>query len=109
MAHDEVLVPHLAFPFRIERDGTAAVLEQDTLEEIAQSVQILMTTHEGERLEVPDYGIADLVFGVDLDLEAVSSAVEEWEPRAAARVQDRIDEEDELVRNVFARVTTRDG
>ena len=106
--HDDTQVPHLAFPFRLERDGSAAVLEQDTLDEVAQSVQVLMMTHEGERIEVPDFAIADLVYGVDLDLEAVSSAIEEWEPRATSRVFDGVDREDELIRTVFARVTTRD-
>lgn len=109
LVHDEVQVPHLAFPFRLERDGSAAVLEQDTLDEVAQSVQVLLMTHEGERLEVPEYGVADLVFAAEPDLEGISAAVEEWEPRAASRVVDQIDNEDELVRHVIARVTTRDG
>ena len=109
MAHGDVQVPHLAFPFRIGRDGAAVVLEQDTLDEIAQSVQVLMMTHEGDRLEVPDYGISDLVFTVDPDLEAISAAVEEWEPRAVTRITDGYDDQvDDLILNVYARVTTRD-
>lgn len=108
MAHGETQVPHLSFPFRIGRDGAAAVVEQDTLDEIAQSVQVLMMTRQGERLEVPDYGIADLVFQDDLDLDSVSAAIEEWEPRALARIDDYEDSQDELIRHVYARVTTRD-
>jgi len=54
-------IPHLAFPFRLTGRG-ANVLEQDTLEEIAQGVQVLVTTRLGERQELPDYGTPDPVF-----------------------------------------------
>lgn len=83
------------------------VLEQDTLEEVAQSVQVLLTTTEGTRIEVPEYGVRDMVFADSIDLEAISTAVDEWEPRASSTVLDEIDSQDELIRHVIARVATR--
>lgn len=105
---DEILVPHLALPFRFERSGAAAVLEQDTVEEIAQCVQVLVLTHEGERLPVPDYGIADLVFNDSTDIVSITDAIEEWEPRAASRIIENPDSRDELLRQIFVRVSTKD-
>lgn len=98
-------VPHLALPFRVERNGKVAVLEQDTLDEIAQSVLVLLLTHRGQRLEVPDYGIQDLVFDSDIDYSAITAAIFEWEPRASAIIDDDISPLDDMIRTIRARVS----
>lgn len=104
----EVQVPHLKIPFRIDRTGSASVLEQDEVSEVAQCVEVLLSTRVGERLEVPDYGVDDPVFDVEPDLEEIASAIEEWEPRAASDIDSETGLDDELVRHVIARVAVRE-
>ena len=95
-------VPHLRIPFRIDRTGTAEVVEQDSFEEIAQCVQTLVTTRLGERVEVPDYGIPDQVFLSEPAVQSASLAtqIEQWEPRATALVESTPDSADELLRRL---------
>lgn len=97
-------VPHLALPFRIHANGSANVLEQDTRDEVAQSVRVLVSTREGERIEVPAYGIPDLVFDVQSPEHIIDGAVEEWEPRASIVLEEEPDLLDELIRNLRVRV-----
>lgn len=80
-----VTVPHLAIPFGLNSDGSVSVVEQDTVEEVAQCVQVLLGTVEGQRQFVPTYGIPDPTF-VGLDQLAVEQAVADWEPRAQITV-----------------------
>lgn len=79
------------------------MLEQDTLDEIAQCVEVLLSTTEGQRLEVPDYGIPDPTFSVDLPLREIETKIADWEPRAAALLSE--DESiEELVRALKVQV-----
>lgn len=100
-------VPHFAFPFRLGPGGRMAVVEQDSLDEIAQNVGILMLTRPGSRIEIPEFGTRTLLFrepgGTDVDL-AASQALE-WEPRAAIALQENPDRMDDLVRRVRATVS----
>lgn len=105
----DVLVPHLAFPFRMMAGGSVSVVEQDSLEEIGQCVEVFLRTTQGERIEIPEYGIGDPVFDVNLDTEAIISDLLEWEPRAEVLMSEAFDPEDELTRIVRARVTTITG
>lgn len=77
--------PHLAVPFRLDTTGSAVVLAQDTLDEITQCVQILLSTPLGSREITPSYGIPDPAFR-GADPNTITSAVAEWEPRAAVTV-----------------------
>ena len=79
----DVTVPHLTWPLRL--DGTSlAVVEQDSTDEIAQSVSLLLSTTRATRLELPDYGIDDPTFGRQLNNAEVVAQIAEWEPRAVA-------------------------
>jgi phage baseplate assembly protein W len=100
------MVPHFAIPFRVNASGSAAVLDQDSDEEIAQCVAVLMSTTVGERIELPDYGIPSPVFSMlsahdDTDLAA---AVGKWEPRATALVHSEVI--DESLRHVLVELDT---
>lgn len=95
-----MIVPHLALPFSVSRDGTANVLEQDSLGEITQCVSVLVGTTLGERIEQPDYGVPDQTFRTEIERGAILQAIEEWEPRALATLEDHPDALDELVRHV---------
>lgn len=80
-----VAVPHLAIPFGLDTAGAALVVEQDTVDEVAQCVRVLLGTTQGTRQVVPDYGIPDPTFtGIQTDV--VEQAVADWEPRAVVSV-----------------------
>lgn len=81
-------IPHLSVPFEIDQRGHARTLDQDSDEEILQSVRVLIDTRPGERLIVPDYGVDDLAFvgPADIGEEWLADAVAEWEPRATVEV-----------------------
>lgn len=100
-------VPHLAIPFRIERNGSAAVIEQDTVDDVAQCVEVLLSTVEGERIELPSYGVPDYLFKVNFNIPAIMGQIEQWEPRAAVLVSDAPDRLDDMIRTLTVRTTSR--
>jgi phage baseplate assembly protein W len=98
------MIPHFAVPFRVDTSGSVAVVDQDSDEEIAQCVRVLMSTTMGERIELPDYGIPNPVFATvsthdDADMAA---AVGKWEPRATALVHSEVI--DESLRHVLVQI-----
>ena len=82
--NSQIGTPHFAFPFTLLASGKSAVYtEQDSDDEIMDSVQVFLTTERGERIEVPDYGIPDQTFlqnGVNTN--QILTALGLWEPRA---------------------------
>lgn len=101
-------VPHLRVPFVVV-NGSASVVEQDTLDEVVQCVQVLLGTPEGTREELPSYGIPDLAFATGLDLLGVRHALETWEPRAVSLLEEQIGHDDELLRQLVVTVQQRGG
>ncbi len=79
-------IPHFDYPFAFQQAGgtvTAAVVEQDTLEEVLACAQAICDCPVGFRHELPEFGIqAPLFSQAPLDPSGVQRAVEEWEPRA---------------------------
>jgi len=73
--------PHLAVPFTIGADGSAATVAQDSPAEIAQCVRVLLSTTVGSRVELPGYGVRDVTF-TNGDTTGMVQAVAQWEPRA---------------------------
>lgn len=94
-------VPHFAFPFRLAH-GSFAVVEQDSLDEIEQSVIVLLKTPPGSRLELPAYGAPETLFVTDIDHGGAAAAVEVWEPRARILLRDAPDRFDNALRAVHA-------
>lgn len=92
-------LPHFAFPFQLQ-GSSFAVLEQDTVEEVAQCVEVLIATPVGARTDQPDFGVVDLTFQQSIDHAAILDAVAVWEPRALAEVASSPDDLDELVQRV---------
>jgi phage baseplate assembly protein W len=75
-------IPHFALPFRFQTPA-AAVVEQDSLDEIAGCVLAILACPLGFRVELPDFGVPDLTFEQQpVDTASVRALVEEWEPRA---------------------------
>lgn len=100
----QVLVPRFKMPLSLGPTGSFQVVEQDSVEDVVQCVEALLLTLEGQRLELPDYGIPDPVFSTTLPLAEIQSRIEEWEPRAEILMQERPDLWEELIRRVTVRV-----
>lgn len=98
---DDVQVPHFAFPFRFGSNGAAQVVEQDTHAEIEQNVKVLVLTERGERLEVPDFGIDDLVFQTGVDEAAIAAQAREWDERAEVLIAEEPDRVNAMIRNLL--------
>jgi phage baseplate assembly protein W len=96
----QVSTPHFAFPFQLGKDGAFQVVEQDSLDEIVQSVQVLVGTQLGSREELPEYGIEDPTFSAPVDVVAIQTSIEEWEDRAAVDIERSMSTVDELLQNV---------
>jgi hypothetical protein len=86
-------VPHFALPFKFVPDGhgnvTAAVNEQDTLEDVTACVTAIVKTPLGYREELPNFGLRDMTFsegGVNGD--EVQVAIQQWEPRADVMIEE---------------------
>jgi len=77
--------PHLQVPFQIQ-GASALVVEQDSWEEIAQNVGVILGTRLGARLVVPDFGISDPTFRFTPDEAEMISAVARHEERAVVSI-----------------------
>lgn len=99
-------VPHFAFPLKLSKGGSFAVVEQDSEDDVAQCVQVLLSTPVGSRVELPEYGVDAFEFTTRVDRAAIASAIEDWEPRADVTLDDNINSQDKLLRSIRAEVTT---
>ena len=75
-------VPHFALPFSWSPSGHAYENEQDTPDDVAACVEAFLLCPYGWRAELVEYGLPDQTMLVDLDTDAIGSAIERWEPRA---------------------------
>lgn len=92
-----IIVPTLAFPFQLNgRADAALVVEQNSDEDVADALQVLLSTDRGERIELPDYGLPDQAFlQGGTDLTQIQATIDLWEERArivltAGVIQDMI-------------------
>jgi phage baseplate assembly protein W len=100
-------VPHFSLPFRFA-SPYAAVSEQDSLDEIADCVYAILVCPVGFRVESPLFGLPDQTFAMPApDLDEIRAAIEEWEPRASALLDEQPDALDELVAHVEVLVQLR--
>jgi phage baseplate assembly protein W len=102
------MTPHLTVPFRVDSSGSAAVVEQDSFDDISQCVRVLLLTRLGERIELPAYGVPDQVLTMEGNLDAgdITARIETWEPRTKALVDSEIDALEESVRRLSVRLET---
>lgn len=92
-----VETPHFSYPFRFA-DGAAAVVEQDSLDEVSDAVLRITNTEKGERDDLPEFGVTYPLFDqVPVDMERLTEEIREWEPRANLSGSQRIDSLDELL------------
>lgn len=98
-------VPHFQFPFDFV-DGKAAEVEQDTMDDVAGCVAVILLYPRGFRESLPGFGRPDPTFTAPLNTERIRRAVSEWEPRAELTVEDNVDAFDRGVHRVRALVKT---
>jgi len=79
------VVRHLAFPIALSADGSLATVVQDTLDEVAGCVAVIVGTPVGACTTVPDLGVPDQTFAGP-DPGAIIAAVSRYEPRAQLSV-----------------------
>ncbi len=82
-------LPHFSLPFRLQ-GASFAVSEQDTIDEIADCVELILRTEQGQRATLPAFGRPEmLAFTTDRELARVQvqQAIDDSEPRVRATVQ----------------------
>lgn len=77
---------HLAFPLRLEPDGSLRQVAQDSLEDVRSCVHVNLHTPVGARPLAPDIGIDDITFSVGVDAESLTAELEGMEPRARVSI-----------------------
>ena len=100
---------HIRIPFRVVR-GRAHVDEQDSTEEIIQCVETVLSTPQGWRVELLEFGLPDPLFKVQAkptDITAYVKTIERWEPRASPIVRSAPGLIDELVAKVTVTLRAR--
>lgn len=96
-------VPHFALPFRFSTPR-AAVVEQDSVDEIAGCVLAVLLCPFGFRVELPTFGVPDPTFSMPgVDVDELRAVVELWEPRASVLFEE---EEREALDELQARIAT---
>jgi len=65
--------------------GFVQLLQQDTYEDIAASVEMILNTPIGWRTALPQFGVEDMAFGF-VNPNAIAAQVRKWEPRGNIKV-----------------------
>lgn len=100
-------VPHFSLPFRFATPQ-AAVNEQDSIEEVADACLAILLCPVGFRVELPVFGLEDPTFSMPgPDLDTIRTALDQWEPRAAASLSEYPDLFDTLIGHVEVDVQVR--
>lgn len=76
-------IPHLAWPFRVA-GGKLNQVEQDSIEDVKQSVYAYLATPKGSRPLNPDFGAEDPTFGPGVDPQKLAQDIEASEDGRAA-------------------------
>lgn len=105
----ELETPQFDLPFRLNSTGTDALMvEQDSAEDVADSVETLLRTPLGWFEENPDYGVIDGTFDEGrVDVNEIQTAISQWEPRADVKMEATIDGDDFLSERIAAYVAVR--
>jgi|KBSMisStandDraft_5_1062788.scaffolds.fasta_scaffold307743_2 hypothetical protein len=108
----EIHAPHFDLPFRFSfngRGGSAAVVEQGTIDDLANNVFLMVATPQGYRDEAPNFGTPDMVFRQQpVASEAITSIIRSQDQRIEFAFQEhRPVVIDELVSVLKIAVATR--
>lgn len=79
-------LPHLSGTLALGGDGSFQFNLQDTIDDVAQCVEVIVGTPVGQRTMVPTFGVPDPTFARP-NISVISAAIQQFEPRAIASVQ----------------------
>lgn len=102
-----VRTPHFDIPFRFV-GGSAAVVEQDTSEDIINCVEAILRTPMGYRVydNTVEFGIDDPTFELQpVDIELMKNTVLSQEPRADVVFTEETSALDTLIENIKVEVS----
>lgn len=100
-------LPHFDLPFRFV-GGSAAVVEQDSIDDVINCVEAAVRTQRGERKEIPTFGVYEMTFqDQPVDTRSFSAQIVEHEPRATLLFEQNPHEFDAIVADV--RMTVSSG
>lgn len=102
-----VRVPHFDLPFRFV-NGSVAVVDQDTEDDIANCVEAILRTPYGYRTQdgIVDFGNHDPLFEIQpVDIELIKSTIESQEPRSHILTDEETDRLDALISHVMVEVS----
>lgn len=102
MADTGIKVPQFNLPFKLSADGVACV-EQDSYEDIANCVELIVRTPVGFRDDAPDRGFPQLEFLEQNQLQGIlpTQIVTAQEPRADVLLSSKPDAIDALIERVL--------
>lgn len=106
--------PHFTLPFRWTQDPlgglSAAIADQESIDEIASCVEAIIRTVQGQRTTLPEFGIPELEFNTDAQTAAatIAAAVIEFEPRVEALITGAIDPTDVETQTIRALLAPAD-
>ena len=101
-----VLSPHFDIPFRFFTNGGAAVVEQDSFEDIANCVEVICRTPYGFRLDNPDFGFPSVeLLSQPVLAEDVIETVQNQEPRASLLLTEAPDVLDYLIDRITVEIS----
>ena len=93
-----VTCPHFDIPFRFVPKNGAAVVEQDTFNDVANCVEVICRTPFGFRLDNPDFGFPNLELMKQPILnDEVIQTVQNQEPRATLLMSEQPDLIDAMI------------
>lgn len=100
---------HFDYPFSFSSlTKHATEVEQDSIDDVINCVEVAILTDYGSRPEVPGYGLPDQVFDtLPLNLDDIATTVEGLEPRASLLLTQEIDPDDNLIARITAAVSIR--
>lgn len=109
----EIIIPHFDLPFRFQRQGASgqvAMVEQDSMSDIANCVEMIAKTPLNWRDEAPGFGLPDLTFmKLPIRPETVEQSIAEQEPRIGILVREEPGLMDELVDKIIVELHARGG
>jgi phage baseplate assembly protein W len=101
-----VETPHLAFPFRRDRNGSIAVLEQDTPAHVMSCENVIVRCPTGFRVDKPEFGWPFPEFETaPIILADLEAALRQFEPRGRASAYQWTEEADRSSRHISIDVT----
>lgn len=78
-----ITTPQFDYPFRLDSNGLAVVVEQDSPQDVAACVTNIVICLQGQKLGDPAFGVPSLLFKpVPLQTQAKIAAIQRLEPRA---------------------------